>query len=61
MLLDDNGTEYDLEFLAGCIGIRQAENTLALRPEFGWRILDKGLHEQTAQQVYAAFVREHLK
>ncbi len=61
VLLNDHGTEYDIEFLAGCIGVRQEENTLALRPEFGWRILDKGLHGQTAQKVYAAFVREHVK
>lgn len=51
LLIDKDGTEYDLEFLAGCIGIRQEANTLALRPEFGWRILDKGIHGQQTTLV----------
>ena len=49
LLIDKDGTEYDFEFLAGCIGIRQDEATLALRPEFGWRILDKGVHGQKGE------------
>lgn len=46
LLIDKDGTEYDFGFPAGCIGVRQDVATLALRPEFGWRILDKGVHGQ---------------
>ncbi|MEO6038107.1 MAG: DUF4419 domain-containing protein, partial [Saprospiraceae bacterium] len=61
VLLNDYGTEYDLEFWAGCIGIRQDDVTLAIRPEFGWRILDKGLHGQTPEKVYAAYIQAQVK
>ena len=35
------GTKYEMEFLAGFIGIKQDLNTLTLRPEIGWLVKDK--------------------
>jgi len=35
------GTNYEMEFLAGFIGIKQDLNTLTLRPEIGWLVKDK--------------------
>ena len=34
-------TKYEMEFLAGFIGIKQDLNTLTLRPEIGWLVKDK--------------------
>jgi hypothetical protein len=33
--------EFDMEFVGGLVGIRQDPESLALRPEIGWAILDK--------------------
>lgn len=33
---DYHGTEYEMEFLAGFIGIRQNKESMTLRPEIGW-------------------------
>lgn len=35
------GTDYEMEFLAGFIGIKQDQKTLTLRPEIGWLVKDK--------------------
>jgi len=35
------GTDYEMEFLAGFIGIKQDLKTLTLRPEIGWLVKDK--------------------
>jgi hypothetical protein len=35
------GTNYEMEFLAGFIGIKQDLKTLTLRPEIGWLVKDK--------------------
>ena len=35
------GTKYEMQFLAGFIGIRQDKKTLTLRPEIGWLVKDK--------------------
>jgi hypothetical protein len=35
------GTKYEMEFLAGFIGIKQDKKTLTLRPEIGWLVKDK--------------------
>jgi len=35
------GTNYEMEFLAGFIGIKQDLKTLTLRPEIGWMVKDK--------------------
>lgn len=62
VILNDNGTEYDMEFLAGFIGMRQNPETLALRPEISWIILDTGLRDgQTPAQYYAGPAKELLR
>jgi hypothetical protein len=33
--------EFDMEFVGGLIGVRQDRESLSLRPEIGWAILDK--------------------
>jgi hypothetical protein len=38
---DYNGTKFDMEFVAGFVGISQDTTTLALRPEIGWAVKDK--------------------
>jgi hypothetical protein len=35
------GTDYEMEFVGGLIGVAQEPATLRLRPEIGWAILDK--------------------
>jgi len=35
------GTDYEMEFVGGLIGVAQEPTTLCLRPEIGWAILDK--------------------
>lgn len=35
------GTKYEMEFVGGLIGIAQDPDTLCLRPEIGWAVLDK--------------------
>lgn len=37
-----NGSIYQMEFLAGFVGVKQDEKTLDLRPEIGWAIKDTG-------------------
>lgn len=37
-------TTYQMEFLAGFIGIRQDPKSLTLRPEIGWAVKEKGNH-----------------
>lgn len=32
------GLEFQMEFLAGCVGVKQDKETLELRPEIGWAI-----------------------
>jgi hypothetical protein len=62
VILNDNGAMYNMEFLAGFIGIRQNSETFALRPEISWIILDTGLQDgQTPTQYYAARAKEMLK
>lgn len=34
------GTEYEMEFAAGIVGISQDPNSLALTPEIGWAVAD---------------------
>lgn len=34
-------TNYEMEFLAGFVGIKQDKKTLTLRPEIGWLVKDK--------------------
>jgi hypothetical protein len=51
--------QYDYEVLAGIIGIRQHEKTLALRPEFGWRILNKGVKGEKIETVYQRFFNKY--
>lgn len=53
-----NKEQYDYEVLAGIIGIRQHEKTLALRPEFGWRILNKGAKGEKIETVYQRFINK---
>jgi hypothetical protein len=36
-----NGTKYAMEFVAGFVGFRQDAETLSLRPEINWAIVDK--------------------
>ncbi len=36
-----NGMEFEMEFVAGFIGIVQDKSTLALRPEIGWAVKDR--------------------
>jgi len=36
-------TKLNMEFLAGFVGVRQDSETLALRPEIGWAVVEKGL------------------
>ncbi|MEI6409880.1 MAG: DUF4419 domain-containing protein [Bacteroidota bacterium] len=62
VILNDNGTMYNMEFLAGFIGIRQNPQTFALRPEISWIILDTGLKDgQTSAEYYAGAAKELLK
>jgi hypothetical protein len=42
------GTEYQMEFVAGLIGISQDSETLCLRPEIGWAIREA----RAAEPVY---------
>jgi hypothetical protein len=35
------GTDHEMQFVGGLIGITQDPATLCLRPEIGWAILDK--------------------
>ena len=35
------GNKYEMEFLAGFVGIKQDKKTLTLRPEIGWLVKDK--------------------
>lgn len=35
------GKEYEMEFLAGFVGIKQDKKSLTLRPEIGWLVKDK--------------------
>lgn len=35
------GNEYEMEFLAGFVGIKQDKKSLTLRPEIGWLVKDK--------------------
>lgn len=35
------GNKYQMEFLAGFVGIKQDKKTLTLRPEIGWLVKDK--------------------
>ncbi len=37
---DYNGTKFDMEFIAGFVGISQDKTTLTLRPEIGWAVKD---------------------
>jgi Domain of unknown function (DUF4419) len=60
ILTDLDNREYILEFHAGCIGIRQDEKTMALRPEFGWIVLDKGLKKGQKPAEYYADFAKHL-
>ena len=34
-------TKFEMEFIAGFIGIKQDKNTLALRPEIGWAVKER--------------------
>ena len=36
------GLEFQMEFLAGFVGVKQDKETLELRPEIGWAIRDIG-------------------
>lgn len=36
-----HGGKFEMEFLAGFIGIRQDKNSMTLRPEIGWVVKDK--------------------
>ena len=36
------GLEFQMEFLAGFVGVKQDKETLELRPEIGWAIRDTG-------------------
>lgn len=36
------GSEYDMEFIGGLIGVSQEPQTLTLRPEIGWAVLPAG-------------------
>jgi Domain of unknown function (DUF4419) len=38
---DYNGAEFEMEFVAGFIGVMQDKTTLALRPEIGWAVKDR--------------------
>jgi hypothetical protein len=38
---NENGTIFEMEFIAGFIGVRQDKTTFALRPEIGWAVKDK--------------------
>ena len=37
---DYDGTNFDMEFLAGFVGIAQDAESLTLRPEIGWAVRD---------------------
>ena len=43
------GTEYDMEFIGGLIGIRQDTRTLCLRPEIGWVVWEAGAEQRKSQ------------
>jgi len=36
-------TKYEMDFVAGFVGVREDPDTLALRPEIGWAVVEKGL------------------
>jgi hypothetical protein len=46
-------TDYEMEFVGGLIGITQDPETLCLRPEIGWAILDKHKLNQIAAEAAA--------
>jgi hypothetical protein len=35
------GQDFEMEFVGGLLGVRQDQESLALRPEIGWAVLDK--------------------
>ena len=39
-LLDNNGTYHNMEFIAGFMGIKQNHETMALKPEISWAVID---------------------
>lgn len=43
--------KYEMEFLAGFIGIRQDKKTLMLRPEIGWAIKQKGNENSSTNNI----------
>jgi hypothetical protein len=43
MLYDDFGTQYQMELIAGFVGIKQDPLTNSLRPEISWAVIDTGL------------------
>ena len=54
-------TPYNYELLAGVIGIRQDDRTFALRPEFGWRVLDKRLKAVKTEDIFAEYLKKNSK
>ena len=36
------GVDFDMEFIAGIVGVKQDTKTCALEPVVGWVIIDKG-------------------
>jgi hypothetical protein len=52
--------EFDMEFVGGLIGVRQDSESLSLRPEIGWAILDKQRIRQiqAQEQAHAESERE---
>jgi hypothetical protein len=44
------GTDYEMAFVGGLIGIAQDPGTLCLRPEIGWAVLDKQKTGQLAAE-----------
>ncbi len=50
-----HGTEYKMEFYAGFVGVKQNRETLALRPEINWVIVDAGTpNEKEMEEIEKA-------
>jgi hypothetical protein len=49
--MDNPNRTLNCELIAGCIGIRQYADTLALEPEIGWGIIESGQHGEALTSI----------
>lgn len=58
LLYDDRGKHYQMELIAGFVGIRQDPRTNSLRPEISWAVVDTGMPpNEDLEKAYREFQR----